>query len=92
MLILQFTTTNGIPRRTFRNWLHNRDSLFAEHSNSSLTRFKQRNSDLPELESLLYEWFIDFKKRLNDIPISRDLLLKQAHRLKALLETPIQQF
>ena len=92
MSILQFTAKNGIPRRTFRNWLLNRSHIFDADRHSNLTRFKQRNSELPELDALLYEWFIDFKKRLSDIPISRDLLLKQAHRLKTLLETPIQQF
>ena len=92
MSLLQFTAKNEIPRRTFRNWLASRDQLFSADKTSGFNRIKQRKSEHPELDCLLYEWFIDFKKRLNDVPITRDLLLKQAHRLQLLLETPNQHF
>ena len=59
MSLLQFTTNNGLPRRTFRNWLINRETIMKDCRNSSLTRFKQRRSDLPELDSLLFKWFTD---------------------------------
>ena len=92
MSLLKFTRQNGISRRTFRNWLLTKEQIFTSNKNTHLNRFRQRNSEHPELDSLLYEWFVDFKKRLNDIPVTRDLLLKQAHKLASLLEKPIQQF
>ena len=92
MPLVQFISKYNIPRRTFRNWLSCRNDIFSKTADTNLSRVHQRKSDLPELDALLYEWFIDFKKRLGDVPISRTLLLNQAHRFKQLLEAPIQSF
>ena len=68
--LLQFISQYNIPRRTFRNWLSCRDKIFSKTADTNLSRVRQPKSDLPELDALLYEWFIDFKKRLGDVPIT----------------------
>ena len=78
--------------RTFRNWLSCRNEIFSKTADTNLSSVHQRKSDLPELDALLYEWFIDCKKCLGDELISRTLLLNQAHRFKKVFESPIQSF
>ena len=61
--ITQFCRDQSIPRLTFRGWMtkqHNVDSIPQSFKPS---RIRNRPSARPELDSLLFDWFIDRRKR-----------------------------
>ena len=91
--ITQFCADKGISRLTFRNWLKKRQNN--ETTKLPLFRsdkYRNRLSAHPELDTLLFEWFLDHRKRYGTIPISRQVLLHQAVYFQKLLELPLTAF
>ena len=88
----KFCREKGLSRQTFRGWWANKEQILDEKNTFSPKRKRQRESIHPELDRLLFDWFIDFRKRYGTIPISRQILLQKALHFQSLLQMPISEF
>ena len=62
-------------RCIFRNWIRDEEAIINAHNERQLDRFKPRESSRPELDSLLYDWFIDSQKPYPYLHISRQSII-----------------
>ena len=69
--ITQFFSDQLRPRLTFRGWLTKQENVESIHPSFKPTRIRNRPSTRAELDYLLFDWFIDWRKRYAAIPISR---------------------
>ena len=90
--ISQFCRDKSVARLTMRGWLANKDKILSNSSSFTPDRSRKRQSIYPELDTLLYDWFLDHRKRFGTIPVSRQILLERAVHFKKLLQLPLAAF
>ena len=61
--ITQFFSDQSRPRLTFRGWLTKQENVENIHPSFKPPGIRKRPSTRPELDYLLFDWFIDWKKR-----------------------------
>ena len=90
--VTKFCHDKSISRLTFRTWLEKTKSSSKDETVYSGDRARQRLSMHPELDTLLFDWFLDHRKRFGTVPISRQVLLEKAIHFHALLHAPVSTF
>ena len=69
--ITQFCRDQSIPRLTFRGWMTKQHNVDRIHSSFKPTCIRNRPSTRPQLDYLLFDWFIDWRKRYATVPMTR---------------------
>lgn len=83
-----FSRRYPINRRTIADWLAQKAKWQEASQRFSLDKVRLRESKLPELDRMLWDWFQDFKTRAPFFPLTRPILLQKAYTLYQIIKNP----
>ena len=83
-----FCRKHSLPRTTFAEWYKKKDSYLNPPQTFAFDRIRRRESNKPELDIMLYEWYIDFRKRRPTFPVDFSVLYEKAVHFEQLLRFP----
>lgn len=80
-----FSRDHNVPRGTLRDWLRNEKKLLHPDTPFQPSRIRMRESERPELDKLLFQWYRESKRNSQQLLLSRYSLLYHAKHLSDLL-------
>ena len=76
----------GVPKNTVSTWLKNKEKLFTALEKSSNKRKKVRESNYPDIENIVFKWFLS--QRGTSIPIDGTFIKEKAMKYAKELGAP----